>query len=554
MLKELRIKNFTIIDRISLEFGQGFNVLTGETGAGKSIIVDAVAILLGEKASQDMIKTGEADASIEAVFDHADILVLKELGIPAQEDIIFRRTLSFQGKGRAYINDVSVNMQTMADAASALINIHGQHQHQDLLNKEYHLEFLDKYAGLSEISSQYRELYYEVSAIRTKAAALKSKADDRAQRVDFLKFQTQEISAANLQPGEKNELESERSILQNAVRLKESAEVAYSMLYEADNSIITQLSSVISKMREASQVDVEISDALATISSAEPLLQDAALFMRGIRSKYDADPARLDYVEERIEQIRRIEKKYGASIEAALAYYDKAMKELEELEHIDEETGSVETELAAKEAELLNRGRALSEKRKASCQKMQEDILEELRKVGFQKAVFELHFRETEPNSNGIDDVEFMFSANPGEAARPLIKVASGGELSRIMLALKCIEFASGKKTGTKTVNKTLIFDEVDSGIGGVTAQQVGARLKNIAAGYQALCITHLPQIAAMAGRHIKIDKSVESDSVKVRAEAVNGKERQAEIARMLSGNVTESSLKHAAELLSDTV
>ncbi|MCE5311743.1 MAG: AAA family ATPase, partial [Nitrospiraceae bacterium] len=257
MLKELRIKNFTIIDEISLEFGQGFNVLTGETGAGKSIIVDAVAILLGEKATQDMIKTGEKEASIEAVFDHADLEILKELDIPKQDEIVFRRTLSLQGKGRAYINDVTVNIQTMADAASALVNIHGQHEHQDLLNKEYHLGFLDRYAGLDEAAAQYRELFSDVSATRAKAATLKEKAAERAQRIDFLKFQTQEISAANLRTGEKEELESERSILQNATRLKESAETVYSMLYEADNSIITQLSTVITKMREAAQVDAE---------------------------------------------------------------------------------------------------------------------------------------------------------------------------------------------------------------------------------------------------------------------------------------------------------
>lgn len=550
MLKELRIKNFTIIDEISLEFGQGFNVLTGETGAGKSIIVDAVAILLGEKATQDMIKTGEKEASIEAVFDHADLEILKELDIPKQDEIVFRRTLSLQGKGRAYINDVTVNIQTMADAASTLVNIHGQHEHQDLLNKEYHLVFLDRYAGLDEAAAQYRELFSDVSATRAKAAALKEKAAERAQRIDFLKFQTQEISAANLRAGEKEELESERSILQNATRLKESAETVYSMLYEADNSIITQLSTVITKMREAAQVDAEMTDALSSLTSSEPLLQDAALFMRSIRSKYDADPARLDAVEERLEQIRKIEKKYGSSIEAALAYNDKAMQELEQLERIDEEIGSVDTELAAKEGALLKKAQALSEKRKASCKKMQNDVLDELRKVGFQKAVFELRFKETDPGINGIDDVEFIFSANPGETARPLIKVASGGELSRIMLALKCIEFATAEKTGADAVSKTLIFDEVDSGIGGVTAQQVGARLRNVAAGYQALCITHLPQIAAMAGRHIKIDKIVKTDSVKVKAESISGKERHAEIARMLSGNVTETSLKHAAELL----
>ncbi|MBN2654227.1 MAG: DNA repair protein RecN [Nitrospirae bacterium] len=550
MLKELRIKNFTIIDEVSLEFGQGFNVLTGETGAGKSIIVDAVAILLGEKATQDLIKTGEKEASIEAVFDHAALPLLKELSIPDQDEIIFRRTLSLQGKGRAYINDVSVNIQTMADAISALVNIHGQHEHQDLLNKEYHLEFLDRYAGLADAAAKYRELFTEVSATRAKAAALKEKANERTQRIDFLKFQTQEISAANLRLGEKEELESERSILQNATRLKESAEAVYSMLYESDNSIITQLSSVITKMREASQVDAEMTDALTSLTSSEPLLQDAALFMRGIRSKYDSDPARLDAVEERLEQIKKIEKKYGSNIEAALAYHDKAVQELEQLERIDEEIDAVDSELAAKEETLLKEARSLSDKRKASCQKMQNAVVDELRKVGFQKAVFELRFKEIAPGVNGIDDVEFIFSANPGEAARPLIKVASGGELSRIMLALKCIEFAAAEKTDLKSINKTLIFDEVDSGIGGVTAQQVGARLKNIAAGYQALCITHLPQIAAMAGRHIKIDKSVKTDSVKVTAESISGKERQAEIARMLSGNVTDSSLKHAAELL----
>jgi DNA repair protein RecN (Recombination protein N) len=552
MLRELRIKNFTIIDNLTINFSSGFNVLTGETGAGKSIVVDAIGLLLGDKSSPDMIKSGNKEAQIEAHFDNSGIPLLKDLDIEDNDGIHIRRNISAQGKGRAFVNDTSVSMQTLSNIGRNITDIHGQHEQQGLLKKENHISFLDSFGGLAADADNLKSLYEGVSDLRNKVNELKERIRERGQRIEFLRFQVSEIDSAALKHGEKEAIEEERAILLNLSRLKESSETAYALLYEAEGSCLEKLSSVAAAIKDMANIDQSAKELLDVIEPAVPQIEDAALLLRKFKDKYDMDPRRLDEIEERYEAIKRLEKKYGEGIEGILIYRDKAEEELKGLEQAEEQQESLGSELNKKEEELKKAADALSKKRHSSSKRLESAITGELREVGFQKAEFKADIKKRdEVNSTGCDDVEFLFSANPGEPPKPLIKVASGGELSRIMLAFKCIEIRrEAKGAGRETNGRTLIFDEVDSGIGGVTAQHVGKRLKAIAGSYQVLCITHLPQIAAMADNHLKVEKVIKGDNVEVRIEPLSDKDRQSEIARMLSGNITDLSLRHAKELL----
>ena len=562
MLRELRIRNFTIVEDLKVDFEAGLNILTGETGAGKSVIVDAIGALLGDKISHEMIKTGGKEAHIEAYFDDTDHPLLKELSIGSDEGIILRRSITSQGKGRSYINDSSASIQTLAAVGRTLIDIHGQHEHQDLLKKENHLLFLDTYGGLrnggdqlsgSSLFARYSLLFHEVSGLRDRISAMKERVRERGQRIDFLRFQIAEIDAAQLKPGEKTEIEEERSILLNLSKLKEASETAYMLLYEAEGSALEQLSSVVSRTRDIAQIDHEAQELVAALDSAVPVLDDAAILLRKLKDKYDINPQKLEELDERLELIKRLEKKYGDGIDAILEFGRRAAEELKALEHADEELEASGGELKAKEAELISLAEELSGKRRSLAKKMEALVMGELKELGFQKAEFRVEIRKKNPiAAHGMDDVEFLFSANPGEAPRPLAKVASGGELSRIMLALKCIKNSNKLQVTSNESPATLIFDEVDAGIGGVTAQHVGKRLKDISADYQVLCITHLPQIAALADYHMKVEKTMEKNNVKVSIEPLSDRKREEELARMLSGRITDVSLKHAKELLGD--
>jgi DNA repair protein RecN (Recombination protein N) len=565
MLRELHIKDFTIIDDISIVLGPGFNVLTGETGAGKSIIVDALGLLLGEKASQDLIRTGCAEARVEAYFDPADIPMLGDLSIDGSDGIILRRLLSSKGKGRAYVNDTAVSLQTIANISKELVDIHGQHEHQGLLKKESHLALVDSFSGLSQEAAAFQSLYNDISALRDRVSKINDRIRERGQKIDFLRFQVAEIDAAGLEDGEKQALEEERAVLMHASKLRESAEAAYDILYGAEGSTLVQLSKAVNHVRDMAQIDRGAEEGLSLLQSALPLMADASNLLRKLKETYDTDPRRLAEVDDRLDLIKKLEKKYGDGIEAILMYCEKAQEELQGLELAEEQREGYEKELAEREAQLSAAAEVLSKKRMAAAGKMPGLVMQELKELGFQKAEFIIDIRKRNAiAASGMDDVEFLFSANPGEPPRPLIRVASGGELSRIMLGLKCLEM--GKQDG-KAPNKTavdrqhadgdtgreartLIFDEVDAGIGGVTAQHVGARLSSLAHNYQVLCITHLPQIAAKADTHLKVEKELSQKDVKVKVVELSGEKRREELARMLGGRITDRSLQHAEEML----
>jgi DNA repair protein RecN (Recombination protein N) len=550
MLKELRIKNLAIIDDLFVRFGRGLNVLTGETGAGKSIIVDALGFALGDRAQSEMIKSGEKEGSVQAYFELDDYSQLPDLGIDMSEGILLRRVISSAGKNKAYINDTMVTLQALSEVGKALVDIHSQHEHQSLLSQEKQRLLLDSYGKLLNGVQQVSTLFAERKVFSDALKELQENMQERARRLDILRFQINEIDAASLKPAEKEELEGERIVLANATRLKELAEMTYSLLYEAEGSCSEKLAAALSHLREISSIDSGIEDTLNMVEAAAPMLEEATFSLRRYRDKCDFEPDRLEAVEDRLEAIKKLERKYGTGTEGILRFRDEAEAELKKTERAEERLAAVAKQLADKETELLATARSLSEKRKKASVEMGALIMRNLSELAFSSAEFVIDVRQERLSDgglsvgpNGIDRIEFLFSANRGEPPKPLSKIASGGELSRVMLALKAV-------LADLDSIPVLIFDEVDAGIGGKTAGSVGKKLDTISKRRQLLCITHLPQIASRGDVHLRIEKKQKADSVRVEVKELSGKERQDEIARMLSGSITEISLRHAGELL----
>lgn len=534
MLSELKVQNFAIIDELNISFEGGLNVLSGETGAGKSILIGALGLVLGERAYTEMIKTGASTATVEALFALPEAL-------GGQTRI--RRVISKGGKGRAFINGSQVNVQALSELGVNLVDVHGQHEHQSLLSTDNQTLILDRYGKLGPSRENVATLFEKASLIKRKLDALNRSQSDREQRVDLLKFQRDEIEGAGLTPGEDVRLEEEFSILSNMGRLRELMEDAYAGLYSDDNSAVERASAALSAATEASEIDPELGGALDSLSEAHALLEDAAFTLRDLKDGYEMDPVRLDHVQERIEDIKKLKKKYGNTIEEILAYSLNAAEELDALDSADENAGELEKELGISRAALTKAAIKLSEERKKAARKLERAVLKELKGLALENSGFKVSIEDAEVGVTGMDALEFLFSANKGEIVKPLGKVASGGELSRIMLAMKTV---------LREVDNipVLVFDEVDAGIGGKTANNVAERLHDTSSGRQVICITHLPQIAARGDSHLLIEKSSSGNATSVNVRQLKGVERTEEIARMLSGSVTDASLKHAKELL----
>lgn len=550
MLKELRIKNLAIIDDLSVRFDKGLNALTGETGAGKSIIVDALGLALGERAQSDLIRSGETDASVQAYFELEDYSLLPDIGIDTADGVMLRRVLSTSGKSRAFINDMMVTLQTLSATGGALVDILSQHEHQSLLAPEKQKALVDSFGKLQPERERVAMLFRESEDLRSRCAALRDTVRERAHKLDLLRFQIQEIDAAALTEGEKEALEDEKKILANLTKLTELTGSSYSLLYESEGACSEKLAQVISQLRDICAIDSGMEETLGLLESAMPFVEDAALALGRYRDRFDFEPGRLETVEDRLDLIRKLEKKYGEGTAAVLAYRDAAQKELEGIESADETLSALEAELQEKRSALLKAALDLSEKRVKIGRKIEKLATAALGDLAFGSARFAIDIkRETDPEGqyriglSGLDSVEFLFTANPGEPLKPLSKIISGGELSRVMLGLKAI-------LADVDNLPVLVFDEVDAGIGGKTAESVAKKLAAISAGRQLLCITHLPQIASMADFHLRIEKKERNGKVSVEIKELSGRERQDEIARMLSGTVTEISRRHAGELL----
>ncbi len=542
MLRYLRIRNLAIIDELSIDFAHGLNVLTGETGAGKSIIIDALGLVLGERANTDMIRSGKDEASVEAFFDDS-LVTLEDLGIDTEEGIIIRRIISASGRSRGYINDTLVSIQTIHGFGQRLVDIHGQHEHQSLLRSERQRSILDDYGKLVDKRNEVEILSYEVQRLRQEIESMKTDIADRERRMDFLRYQIGEIDAASLRVGEKEELLRERAILSNLARLNSLTGEASFLIARGEGAAQEKVSIAISRLRDAADIDDELKDVLEMLESVRPLLEEVSISLRRHQERYETDPRRLDTVEERLELITRLERKYGEGIEEILRFRDEAIKELNRLTNYDERLNNLGKEYRQKEELLNKKAGELSEMRKAVSKRIEKEVNEILKELSLEKARLCIDVRPSVQSSTGCDTVEFLFSANVGEHPRSLTKTASGGELSRLMLAMKEV-------LAHVDNIPVLIFDEIDAGIGGRTAENVALRLKDLSKRHQVLCVTHLPQIAALADHHLVVEKVQKKDGVYVKVKEPTEEERVREIARMLSGKITEASLKHAKELL----
>lgn len=546
MLRELRIKNFAIVDNLSLSFEEGLNVITGETGAGKSLVVDAIDLVLGGRASSDSVRAGADEAWIEAFFEIKESLLLDSIGIACDEGVIVKRVVSRTGRSRAYINDSLVTIQTLSAFGKDLVDLHGQHEHQSLLSPAVQRGLVDSFGRLDGLVKEVGKLHGSYRSLLSTITDIKEKARERAQRIDLLRYQIAEIDAAGLQGGEDVGLREEKAILSNLTHLRYLGESAFSVLKDEDGSVLEKLGMLLGNIEELSQIDASAAEVLKVLRDADSLLQDAASSLREIKERYDCEPQRLEDVESRLALIEDLQRKYGETVDSILDYREKAAAELEDLEGLEERGAEIEDEMEKIHSALMEKADSLSREREKTARKVEGMLKKVLSELAFSHPDFRIEVTEIPIMSTGIDRVDFLFSANPGQPPRPLNKVASGGELSRLMLALKSV-FADVDRV------PVLVFDEVDAGVGGQTAESVGERLRRLSERHQVICITHLPQIASRAVFHLLITKEDEGDGVAVTVRGLDRDERVSEIARMLSGSVTGPSLRHAEELLRKT-
>ncbi len=561
MLKELNIKNIAIIDQLRVEFAPGLNVLTGETGAGKSIVVDALNLALGERASGDLIRTGCQEASVEAAFElngrnSKEIAALLEeqgIGINAGEDLIVRRVLSSSGKNKVYINGSLANLATLSALGASLADIHGQHEHQSLLSPDRQMEMLDSFGGHDALLADVGGSYQRLLDVRKKLAEVQIGERDRAQREEMLRFQKNEIEAAMLKPGEDEDLAQEQKVLANSEKLAGLSAMVDEMLYSSDGSVVANLKKASDALKDIMEIDGRLGGAVELCESGRAQIEEAAREIASYRERLEFDPQRLERTGDRLDLIQKFKKKYGNTIEEIIAFGKKASAELDRMERSTEDIEHLKSEIQAIKFGLTDKSNELTNKRGAAARELEKKTETELAHLGMKKTAFSVRIVQEEGGDTfdghkvgprGADRVEFLIAPNPGEEPRPLAKIASGGELSRIMLALKTI-LAAGDSI------PTLVFDEVDAGIGGAVAEEVGKKLKKVAAKRQVFCITHLPQIASMADSHYGVAKSVKEDRTHTEVRLLSEKERVDEVARMLGGKtITEATIKHAEEMI----
>jgi len=567
MLTELNIKNFAIIDQLHVEFGPGLNVLTGETGAGKSILVDAINLLLGSRASPEMIRTGQEEASVEAFFDlegEKALEILDRLALEKADGLLIRRLIQRSGKSRAYLNGSSITLHMLEGLGQELINIYGQHEHQDFLDPLRHIDILDRSTDLLPLRQAFQEVYAQWAQATSALAELTARQKQRSDRLELLSFQSKEIRRANLKPGEEEEQISERARLIHAEKLHTLAHQGAEVLYGEGGSVVERLKSTLQRLREGAKIDPSLAPCVPAVESALFQAEDVASFLRSYAEKILFDPGRLEAIEARLDEINKLKRKYGASIGEVLAFKEKIDQEQKGLESLEEKISELEKSTSTLYVRALASAAELSQRRKKIARELSGKVEAELSTLGMKKVRFGVQI-ETEPpqgpagsredreqtprlNEKGMDRVQFLISPNPGEELKPLAKIASGGELSRIMLAMKRI-FAE------EAWVKTLIFDEVDAGIGGGIAEVVGRKLKEISSRHQVFCITHLAQIASLADTHYRVFKKNQAGRTYVEVTPLNKAERLEEIARMLGGlKITEKTLDHAREMLKNAL
>jgi DNA repair protein RecN (Recombination protein N) len=565
MLKSLSIINYALIERTEASFGAGLNIVTGETGAGKSIFVGALGLLLGDRASSDLIRKGENKAIVEGVFDVADrrdVLEILERGdLDAADELIVRRELSRKGANRNFVNDSPAPLTVVKALGDRLVDLHGQHEHQSLLRQATHVEFLDAFADAAEPLARYREARRALRAKTDELAELREREATLKERKEFYEFQLKEIDRVDPTENEDEEIEAELSVLENAERLFEAAANAFRTTYDDDRSAYNRLNEAREEFEEAARFDPAFAERLEELDSAIALVESVANFARDYRGAADLDPRKLDALRERAAELSRLKKKYGGELATVFERRDEMRREVELATDFEANVGAIVEDIERRRGEASAAAKRLSEIRRGAAKNLSEACERALATLGLEGATFETTISTipaadddadaltidgafVKSNARGCDEVEFLLSANAGEDAKPLAKVASGGEVSRIMLALKSVLARANEA-------RTLIFDEIDVGVSGRIARKVGETLRDLSTREQVLAITHLPQIAGLADAHYAVEKVEQDGRTVSRLRKLTDDERVREVAKLLSGEtITDSALESARDLI----
>ena len=547
MLNLLHIENIAVIESADISFGTGFNVLTGETGAGKSIVIDAISAILGERAYRDMIRTGEEKASVRAVFSQvAPLDWFNENGVPYDRETVIQRDIFLDGKNVCRVNGTLVSVTMLRKLGIQLMNIHGQHDSASLFDEENHLIFLDDFSSNQALRQAYQEKYQAVAALRREIQRMTMDEGEKLRRMETLQYQIAEIEKAELEPGEDETLEERRKLLQNAERLSKGMDEAVEALYGGEESdgaagLLTQAEHALGRLSRFSDSFTSLHERVTDLMYQ---VRDAAEEAKDMRDDLSYSADELEQIESRLDVIYRLRKKYGTTCQEILDYLEKARKELADIEFADDRLERLKQKLQKAEQEAWAAAQVLRQNRRENAEIMSARILQELKELDMPRVQFRCQFRELELQPNGADAVAFYLSANAGEALKPLSKVASGGELARIMLSMKNV-------LAEKDQIATLIFDEVDTGVSGRAAQKVAEKLRKLAQHKQVLCVTHLPQMAALADTHMLISKCERDGRTYTSVTPLDTEGRKRELARIIGGtHITETTLKSAEEML----
>ncbi|MCM2281553.1 MAG: DNA repair protein RecN [Bdellovibrionaceae bacterium] len=564
MLLELKVSNFAIIDNVHIAFRPGLNILSGETGAGKSILLKSLGLLMGEKAASESVRTGAEQAVIEGSFDlshRSDIRQrLQDMGIDAIDDqLVVRRIVSLQTtKSRVYLNgslstlaslrDVVAPLVEVTGQAVPLIEMTGQHENRNLMSRAYHLDLLDQYTGVWKLRAAFEEKFARLQNLREEVEQIRSDARNRAQRLDFLVYQRDEIKALGLKQGEDEEIENETKRLKHSARLEEFASQAEDMLYAGDDSVTSRLHYVIQRANDLRTIDPKLAQLMEPLNQARTLISEVSYEVRDYTKNLEADPGRLDELEERLSRLRLLQKKYGSTANEILSALEEIEREIHQLENADEILDEKVAEVARLEAELHESAVDMHNRRTSGAKLLEKGVAEELKDLNMKGVDFLVQVDWSDSiSSTGQSHAEFMTRSSKADVPRPLAKFASGGELSRILLSMKQV-------VGASQHPRTYLFDEVDAGVSGPTAEKVGRKLKRIAKGQQVICITHLPQVASFGDVHFCIQKNQSKKSVQTEVAELRKEDRVKEIARLISGEkITQTSLAHAEQLLADS-
>jgi DNA repair protein RecN (Recombination protein N) len=561
MLRELRIKNFAVIDEVVLELGPRLNIITGETGAGKSIILNALGLISGERGGSDIIRHKEDEATVEALFETLPPAIeskLSEAGFETDGELVIRRILNRSGKNRIYLNGNLCPLGLLSEVGSSLVHIYGQHEHHTLLQPETHLNLLDVFADLNDSTKSMRENFDALSETWNRLQETRASLDNRRREKALLETQVEELAQARLKSGEEEQLRSDKNILVHAEKLHQGCREGEELLYEGDAALVSRLGKYAVKLKELAGIDDNLQSTVDLLESSSAQLQEAATQLRRYAERIHFDPQALEQLDDRLSEIQRLKRKYNASVEEILRMHGEIKQALDSLEQGEEQIAGLEKAFAEARRSAWEMAEKISQERQRAAKKLEREMEKEVKSLGMPGTAFDVRFVTQDEKADvppffiagkklterGMDLVEFYFSPNPGEPVKPLAKIASGGELSRLMLALKALVLTPG-------VVSTLLFDEVDAGVGGRVAEIVGKKLKQVATHHQVISVTHLPQIAAMADAHFVVQKEVEKGRTFTRVQRLLDHERVDEVARMLGGvRITDQTRRHAEELV----